>query len=289
MTGLTQRDDIKKQVSEILKRVDQFIRTGSIEIAMKEILHARDLDPSNPYIHAYEERLEYLRQEHEKHLAEEKTLKEAEEMARERDRKIRARMAEEQRRLPKEQKKISDGRTRLNKQTQVESKKPITQQPAQVTALPAEISGQPRMARNELDRSEIKISRNTVLVIDDDVELLGAITQTLNMSNLEVVSLTTSDEAFTLLKKWVPGLILCDINLETSTMGGFSFYEAIRQLEHLNKVPFIFLTGLNDHILIRTGKEMGVDDYLTKPISGEALVATIKGKLKRFALMNRKG
>jgi DNA-binding response OmpR family regulator len=36
---------------------------------------------------------------------------------------------------------------------------------------------------------------------------------------------------------------------------------------------------------MRTGKEMGVDDYLTKPITEEDLVATIKGKLKRFAIL----
>jgi CheY-like chemotaxis protein len=104
----------------------------------------------------------------------------------------------------------------------------------------------------------------------------------------EVTALTTSDEAYTLLKQWKPGLILCDVNLETSTMGGFSFYEKIRQLEHLQQVPFMFLTGLSDDVLIRTGKELGVDDYLTKPISEENLVAAIKGKLKRFGEMRRK-
>ena len=111
------------------------------------------------------------------------------------------------------------------------------------------------------------------------------ISQTLSSHNFEVISLTTSDEAFILLQKWAPGLILCDVNLETSTMGGFSFYESIRTLEHLNKVPFVFLTGLNDRVIKRTGKEMGVDDYLTKPITEEDLIATVKGKLKRFALL----
>jgi DNA-binding response OmpR family regulator len=115
--------------------------------------------------------------------------------------------------------------------------------------------------------------------------MLEAISETLTSHDFEVISLATSDEAFLLLQKWAPGLILCDVNLETSTMGGFSFYESIRKLKHLNKVPFIFLTGLNDRVIMRTGKEMGVDDYLTKPISEENLVATVKGKLKRFAML----
>jgi DNA-binding response OmpR family regulator len=68
-------------------------------------------------------------------------------------------------------------------------------------------------------------------------------------------------------------------------MGGFSFYEKIRKFEHLHNVPFVFLSGLTDEVLIRTGKELGVDDYLTKPISEQNLIAVIKGKLKRFSMI----
>ncbi len=272
MAELTQRDDRKKQVSEILKSIDQLIKSGSIDMAMREIMNARNLDPANAYVHAYEQRIEYLRKEHEKHQAEEQTRVEAERHAQERDRQMRTLMEEEQRRLLEVQQKLNDEPKRPAGHAAIQAGKPADPQPA----------------RDGGDSSEIKKSRDTVLVIDDDAGLLETITQTLTMNGLEVYSLSTSDEAFTLLQKWVPGLILCDINLETSTMGGFSFYEAIRKLEYLDDVPFIFLTGLNDRVLIRTGKEMGVDDYLIKPISGDILVATVKGKLKRFALLNRK-
>ena len=84
------------------------------------------------------------------------------------------------------------------------------------------------------------------------------------------------------MKKFTPDIILCDINLETSTMGGFTFFEKVQEIDHLKKVPFIFLSGLNDDVIIRTGKEMGADDYLTKPIKGQNLLAALRGKLKRF-------
>jgi PleD family two-component response regulator len=65
-------------------------------------------------------------------------------------------------------------------------------------------------------------------------------------------------------------------------MDGFTFYEKLRELNHLKHIPFAFLTGLNDNVLIRAGKELGVDDFLFKPIAPEDLILAIRGRLKRF-------
>jgi DNA-binding response OmpR family regulator len=123
-------------------------------------------------------------------------------------------------------------------------------------------------------------------MIDDDSSLLSVLSMSIESGGFEVIPLTTSDEAYVLLKKFTPDIILCDVNLETSTMGGFTFFEKVQEIEHLKQVPFIFLTGLSDDVLIRTGKEMGVDDYLTKPIK-ENLLAALRGKLKRFEQLKR--
>jgi len=124
--------------------------------------------------------------------------------------------------------------------------------------------------------------REKLLVIDDDVLLLELLSTSLEDGGFDVTALSTSDEAYALLRKLTPDLILCDINLETSTMGGFTFYERVQELKHLQNIPFIFLTGLTDEAIVRTGKELGVDDYLTKPISEQTLLSTLRGKLKRF-------
>ncbi len=126
-----------------------------------------------------------------------------------------------------------------------------------------------------------------VLVIDDDTRLLKLLAISLEDNGFDVTALSTSDEAYTLLRKFIPDLILCDINLETSTMGGFTFYEKIQELKNIQNIPFIFLTGLTDEALVRTGKELGVDDYLMKPISEQTLVSTLRGKLKRFRQLNK--
>jgi len=124
--------------------------------------------------------------------------------------------------------------------------------------------------------------KNKILVIDDDVRLLELLQTALEDNGFDVTAISTSDEAFALLRRFTPDLILCDINLETSTMGGFTFYEKAQELTNVQDVPFIFLTGLTDEALVRTGKELGVDDFLMKPISEKLLVSALRGKLKRF-------
>jgi PleD family two-component response regulator len=70
-------------------------------------------------------------------------------------------------------------------------------------------------------------------------------------------------------------------------MGGFAFYEKVQELKNLQCIPFIFLSGLTDEALVRAGKELGVDDYLMKPISEQTLISTINGKLKRFKQLQK--
>ncbi len=139
-----------------------------------------------------------------------------------------------------------------------------------------------RVEANVLMEFGDRQNKPTLYVIDDDENTLGMIVRVLEAGGFAVKAFNTSDEALVGLKSDLPDLIISDINLETSTIGGFSFYEKVRQLHHLSHVPFIFLSGMIDEGMIRYGKGLGADDYLTKPFSGEMLLDTIKGKLKRY-------
>ncbi len=124
--------------------------------------------------------------------------------------------------------------------------------------------------------------RDKILIIDDDDDFLNMLSNSMTEEGFDVVAVPTSDEAYTLLQKLTPDLILCDINLKTSTMNGFILYEKVQTNRNLQNIPFVFLTGLMDEKLAWTGKELGADDYLLKPVSRNALLSTLHGKLKRF-------
>jgi PleD family two-component response regulator len=130
--------------------------------------------------------------------------------------------------------------------------------------------------------TEQQKNRDKILLIDDDTQFLDALTISMEDDGFDVAAVQTSDEAYILLQKYSPDLILCDINLKTSTMNGFTLYEKIQAERHLQHIPFIFLTGLTDEKLACTGRELGADDYLVKPISRHSLLSSLHGKLKRF-------
>lgn len=125
--------------------------------------------------------------------------------------------------------------------------------------------------------------RPRLVVIDDDPDLLSALKTMLNEEGFDVQAFSTSDEAYRHLQHHTPDLILADINLESSTMGGFAFFEKVQEIPRLASLPFIFVSGLTDELIQRAGKELGADDYVTKPFVHGTLLSVIRGKLRRYS------
>lgn len=119
-----------------------------------------------------------------------------------------------------------------------------------------------------------------VLIVDDNPELLSGVKLTLEMEGFQALTAQNGKEALEVLERITPDLILADIMMPE--MDGYELYEQVHQREDWVKVPFIFLTAKTDVGDIRRGKEMGVDDYITKPFEPEDIVAAIKGRMKRL-------
>jgi len=118
-----------------------------------------------------------------------------------------------------------------------------------------------------------------ILVVDDEPDLLNNITLALNTAGFRTLTATNGLEALTVLRANPVDLILADIAMPD--MNGYQFYEQVRRTSAWNTIPFIFLTARTLDSDIRFGKEMGVDDYLLKPIRAMDLLAVVRGKLRR--------
>ncbi len=75
----------RRAANDILRGIDHLIKSGDIYQAIREIIRAKEADPTNGYVYAYEERLAYLKSEYEKNIEWQRTKREVEEAARCRD------------------------------------------------------------------------------------------------------------------------------------------------------------------------------------------------------------
>jgi CheY-like chemotaxis protein len=130
-------------------------------------------------------------------------------------------------------------------------------------------------------------SNGSVLVLDDEVPFLTVIKGLLSEGGYYCFTATTAEEGLQLLDTMTPDIVICDINFTKPNMSGFAFYEKFRSIDKFLTTPFIFLSALDQDVLIRTGKKLGADDYLLKPIDTEMLLATVEGKLRRSRELRR--
>lgn len=128
-------------------------------------------------------------------------------------------------------------------------------------------------------------NRGIILVVDDDEDYLKVMGDILRSNGYTPISCISPEDALKTLRKTTPDLILLDINFPRPSMSGFLFYEKIREQEELDIVPVIFVSALNEDNIVLAGKQLGADDYITKPFSEDTLIASMEGRLRRYQLL----
>jgi DNA-binding response OmpR family regulator len=122
-------------------------------------------------------------------------------------------------------------------------------------------------------------SNPAILVVDDEPDLLDNIGMALEYEEFNILAARNGVEALVTLESQPVDLILADVAMPD--MNGYQLYERVRQNPNWGAIPFIFLTARKMDSDIRYGKELGVDDYLTNPISAADLLAVVRGKIRR--------
>lgn len=122
-------------------------------------------------------------------------------------------------------------------------------------------------------------TKGSILVVDDEADLLDNISLALEAEGYQVLTASDGIEALAVLQTESVDLILADIAMPN--MNGYQLYEQVRETPEWGTIPFIFLTARRLDSDIRYGKELGVEDYLTKPIHAVDLLAVVCGKLRR--------
>jgi len=118
-----------------------------------------------------------------------------------------------------------------------------------------------------------------ILVIEDEAETRDNLVLMLEMEGFKPLSAPNGRKGVALARKELPDVILCDVSMPE--LDGYGVLEALRAEEATVSIPFIFLTAKGDRKDLRTGMNLGADDYLTKPASAEDVLSAIRARLER--------
>ena len=118
-----------------------------------------------------------------------------------------------------------------------------------------------------------------ILVIEDEPQMRKNMQLILKREGFAVVTAENGSEGITLAKRELPDLILCDVMMPE--VDGYGVLGALRAERATETIPFIFLTAKGDKSDVRSGMNLGADDYLTKPVAIDDLLATVNARLAR--------
>jgi putative two-component system response regulator len=118
-----------------------------------------------------------------------------------------------------------------------------------------------------------------LLVVEDDPAMLIALRDILEASGFTVHTATNGQAALEEMSRELPNLILSDISMPI--MDGIELFDAVRRIPDAATIPFIFLTARGTREDIFAAKTLGADDYITKPITSQELLAAVRARLQR--------
>lgn len=116
----------------------------------------------------------------------------------------------------------------------------------------------------------------TILVVDDEVQILRALKANLEARDYQVETARDGEEALRLIADVNPDLLILDLGLPK--MGGL---DVLRSLRAWSDIPVIIVSARNGDPDKIVALDEGADDYLTKPFSIGELLARVRAALRR--------
>ena len=115
--------------------------------------------------------------------------------------------------------------------------------------------------------------RKTVLVAEDDLALLKAITVRLEKAGLRVIPVQDGYQALQRCLSEQPDVLLMDVNMPAGT--GLSVQDRMHQHPEVASIPVIYMTGDTRQSLLVQAEALGAIAILQKPVDTRELVAVV--------------
>src|SRR3954463_6924918 len=126
-----------------------------------------------------------------------------------------------------------------------------------------------------------------ILVIEDEPEMRRNITALLRYKKYEPIAAENGRAGVEMARREKPDLVLCDVMMPE--LDGYGVLSALQSDAALARTPFILLTAKGEKDDLRSGMNLGADDYLTKPVANADLVQAIETRLRRSEQQVKRG
>ncbi len=116
-----------------------------------------------------------------------------------------------------------------------------------------------------------------ILVVDDDANLNRSVCTYLNDSGYEAKGCLSAESAYDAMYGNLYDLIISDIMMPG--IDGFEFAKTVRSLN--KDIPILFMSARDDLPAKQKGFDLGIDDYMVKPIDFSELLMRVRALLRR--------
>jgi two-component system, OmpR family, alkaline phosphatase synthesis response regulator PhoP len=123
------------------------------------------------------------------------------------------------------------------------------------------------------------MSKASVLVVDDEQDILELVEYNLRKEGYRVLTVATGEDALRVTRSQLPDAILLDLMLPG--VDGLEVCRMLKGDELTQHIPIVMLTAKGSEADVVTGLELGAADYVTKPFSPRVLMARVKAVLRR--------
>jgi len=122
------------------------------------------------------------------------------------------------------------------------------------------------------------MSRKKILVVDDERDIVKAVTIRLRTAGYEVVSAYDGAQGVFAVHKEKPDLIILDIRMPAGD--GFSIAQELKESAQTAHIPILFLTGSPERSAEQKAEEVGGRFYIKKPYDPEELLDAVRRALE---------
>lgn len=117
-----------------------------------------------------------------------------------------------------------------------------------------------------------------ILIADDNPQILELLEAYLDLPGVRIVTAANGEQTLETVERERPNLILLDVMMPKRS--GLEICRMLKQDERYRDIPILIITALNEQADIERARELGADDFISKPVNKLDLMTRVRRLLE---------